>query len=218
METLRARVPISRGRRQKHREDPIPNHLGEKAIFIAIDVGYYDEDKATAVAVVFESLDSPDFKFHLKIGSVGIAPYEPGKFYLRELPSIRELLAVILAEPGADTGCAPLDNLRIPIDDVECIFIDGYVDLGAAPGLGRYVYNLSEVNAIPVIGIAKTKFKFGWAAEVLRGKSKKPLYVTAAGMSQEDAAAIVSKLHGPYRMPTLIKETDRLTRIPFANI
>jgi hypothetical protein len=51
-------------------------------------------------------------------------------------------------------------------------------------------------------------------AEVLRGKSKKPLYVTAMGMLLERAADRVRTMHGEFRMPHLLSELDRLTKTP----
>jgi deoxyribonuclease V len=48
--------------------------------------------------------------------------------------------------------------------------------------------------------------------EVRRGDSQKPLYVTAAGVSAEDAASRISEMHGPFRIPTLLKQVDTLAR------
>jgi deoxyribonuclease V len=68
-----------------------------------------------------------------------VAPYEPGRFYLRELPVLR----------------AVLDE----VEDVGLLVIDGYVDLAPGrPGLGAYCH---EEFGVPVIGIAKTPFRGG---------------------------------------------------------
>src|SRR6185369_8923571 len=123
-----------------------------------------------------------------------VQQYEPGQFFRRELPC---LLAVLKVLPTADV-----------------ILIDGYVWLGDGnkPGLGAHLYkSLSERT--PVIGVAKTKFKGAdSAAEVLRGRSTRPLFITAAGMSQECAAAHIRSMQGLYRIPTLLKRVDSLCR------
>ena len=68
-------------------------------------------------------------------------------------------------------------------------------------------------DRVPVIGVAKTSFRgSGFAQAVLRGTSQRPLYVTAAGMKPEIAAAHVLSMHGEYRIPTLLKRADQLCR------
>jgi deoxyribonuclease V len=48
---------------------------------------------------------------------------------------------------------------------------------------------------------------------VVRGtEAKRPLYVTAAGVGVDQAAAWVRSMHGPHRLPTLLKRVDRLCR------
>lgn len=117
------------------------------------------------------------------------APYEPGNFYRRELPLLQAFLH------GRE---------------VSGVVVDGFVWLGEErPGLG---WHLHEALGVPVIGIAKTGFhRAGSVAEpVLRGDSEKPLWVTAVGV--EDAAEAVRSMHGPWRLPTLVKRADRLGR------
>jgi deoxyribonuclease V len=97
---------------------------------------------------------------------------------------------------------------------VDVVIVDGYVWLGGEdkPALGAHLYQaLGERTA--VVGIAKTKFKGADAGcEVIRGRSARPLFITAAGMSPEWAAQHVRSMHGPYRIPTLIKRADDLCR------
>ena len=120
------------------------------------------------------------------------ATYVPGQFYKRELPCIRAVLE-LLAAP-------------------EIIVVDGYVWLGQnKPGLGAILHQ-SLGNAIPVIGVAKTEFVSAPAAEVIRGSSARPLYVTAEGLPLADAAAAIQSMHGPHRLPTLLKRVDRVAR------
>ncbi len=124
----------------------------------------------------------------------GVEPYEPGQFFRRELPC---LLAVLSKLPPVDV-----------------VVIDGYVWLGGLenPGLGAHLYQALG-RRTSVVGVAKTRFKGAeTTCEVLRGKSKRPLFITAAGMSQEVAAKHVHCMHGAYRIPTLLKRVDELCR------
>lgn len=121
-------------------------------------------------------------------------PYQPGEFYRRELPCLLQVLQ------------------RAPV--LQAVVIDGYVwlDADSRPGLGSHLYE-SLQRKVPVIGVAKTAFRGAtFAMSVLRGESQSPLYVTAAGMRVELAAAGVQRMHGPYRLPTLLKRVDQLAR------
>ncbi|MCK6513845.1 endonuclease V [Myxococcota bacterium] len=119
-----------------------------------------------------------------------VADYEPGQFYRRELPC---LLALLQAMPLAP----------------EVIVVDGHAWLNGRPGLGA---RLREATGLPVVGVAKRRFFEGDALPLLRGGSQSPLYVSAAGIPAEEALAYVSSMHGPHRLPTLLKRVDRLCR------
>jgi deoxyribonuclease V len=119
-------------------------------------------------------------------------PYQPGQFYLRELPPLR----------------AVLDDLS----GLGLLVIDGYADLDPAgrPGLGAYAH--AEFG-IPVIGVAKSRFRTAThAVPVLRGSSARPLFVTAAGMPAADAADLVRRMAGRYRLPDAVRRADTLAR------
>jgi deoxyribonuclease V len=45
-------------------------------------------------------------------------------------------------------------------------------------------------------------------AEVFRGESKNPLYVTTAGIDDEIAREFIQTMHGKHRIPTLLKRVD----------
>jgi deoxyribonuclease V len=122
------------------------------------------------------------------------APYVPGRFYLRELPG---LLAV-------------LGTVSVPLD---AIVVDGLVWLPGEErqGMGAHLY-AALGGTIPVIGVAKSPFRGAPAVEVVRGKARRPLYVSAAGMAAEVAAGYVVSMHGAFRIPTLIRQADRLCR------
>ena len=93
--------------------------------------------------------------------------------------------------------------------------MDGYVyldDTGTF-GLGGYLYNALG-GRIPVIGVAKTNFARIETAKraLLRGDSQKPLFITAIGVDVDEATARIGSMDGPYRMPTLLKYVDTLTK------
>lgn len=48
--------------------------------------------------------------------------------------------------------------------------------------------------------------------EIFRGTSSKPLFITSAGIDLRDAAEHIEKMHGMYRMPTLLKLLDTYTK------
>jgi len=160
-----------------------------------VDVDYR-EDEAIAACVLFRAWtdESPAAEIVERIG--GIAPYEPGQFYKRELPCLR----AVLAKVGA-----PL----------ELVVIDGYVWLAdeSRPGLGAYLYEALE-RRVPVAGVAKTQFlSAALAVPVVRGSlSSKPLFVTAAGIDVNEVAECVRSMHGLHRLPTLLKRVDALCR------
>ena len=145
------------------------------------------------------------------------ADYQPGSFYLRELP----LLAAALVDYGLQVnsdraavrsrGGPPPGAPVVP--SPTAIIIDGYVTLNAEgrPGLGKYLYGALG-GSVPVVGVAKNYFRDTHAERVLRGGSSKPLFVTALGMDAAEAAGCIHKLAGPYRIPELLKTADQLAR------
>ncbi len=155
---------------------------------------HYHGDQATAAGVLFAEWTSDSPLLQLRLNLSGALPYEPGSFFKRELPFLLQLL----------------DKVR---NSFNMVLIDGYVWLGSKkPGLGRHLY-LALGGNIPVIGVAKSKFKrTDQALPIVRGSSKKPLYVTAAGMDQTIAAEYVKAMHGHYRIPTMLKLVDRICR------
>jgi deoxyribonuclease V len=162
------------------------------ALFVAVDVHYLHDSAARAAAVVAGERSFSRVTLTRTVMVRAGAPYKPGEFYLRELPPLR---AIIPASA-----------------DLALIVIDGYVDLdpGGQPGLGAYVN--AEFGA-PVIGVAKTRFRTAThAAQVFRGQSSRPLYVTAAGLTVAEAAGVVTEMAGQFRLPDALKLADRLAR------
>lgn len=161
------------------------------ALIAAVDVCYHDHG-ATAAAILFADwADDHALAQHL-CHIPQVAEYQPGQFYRRELPCVLAILKQLPQQPSL-------------------IVIDGHVWLRPGePGLG---WHLHEATGIPVIGVAKTSFdQSPHAAHVFRGESMKPLFVTAIGMDQQEAARHIESMHGAFRLPTLLKLVDHLCR------
>ena len=169
-----------------------PAQSKQPAVIAAFDVYYFQDGRSCAAAVGFA--DYADARpVSVFTGQRSISrPYIPGEFYRRELPSILALLRTF------------------PIIPRE-IIVDGYVNLGPKPGLGQHLFTALE-GRIAVIGVAKSPYRGARGIPVFRGRSKRPLYITAAGMDVEAAAANIRKMHGHHRIPTLLKLVDRLAR------
>jgi deoxyribonuclease V len=158
-----------------------------------VDVSYRVES-AVAACVVFEGWKAREPATRYVVDIPAARPYEPGRFYLRELPC---LLAVV------GKVCEPLD----------VIIVDGYVWLDGAegPGLGAHLYEaLGRKTA--VIGVAKSCYRGCDARPVYRGASRRPLYVSAAGLELAEAAQHIQEMDGAYRVPTLLRDADHLCR------
>lgn len=164
----------------------------DSGAFAAVDVHYLGTAGARAALV---TASDPRFAGLAGTATILVAEtgqYRPGEFYLRELPPIR----VVCRHAG------PL----------ALIVVDGYVDLDpqGRPGLGAHVH--AEFGA-RVIGVAKTAYRTAThAAQIRRGHSARPLYITAAGLTIADAAGLVESMAGPFRIPDALRTVDRLAR------
>ncbi|MCA9975123.1 MAG: endonuclease V [Anaerolineales bacterium] len=163
-------------------------------MILAVDV-HYEETEAMAAGVLFSAWDACEPDAMLLTHLSGVADYEPGYFYRRELPCVLALLAQVDPLP-------------------HTIVIDGYVYLGSEqqPGLGKHLYDALN-GRIPIIGVAKTYYKGTPAAtELCRGRSQRPLYVTAVGVEQTAAKQAIQQMCGSARLPDLLKRVDQLCR------
>jgi exodeoxyribonuclease-5/deoxyribonuclease V len=165
-------------------------------MILAFDTYYFD-NSAKTVCLAFGGWMDENILLNLSETIDEIEDYVPGEFYKRELPCILSLLK------------------KVDLTKVEVIIIDGFVflDDNNKLGLGGHLYEgLGAV--IPVIGVAKTNFATIEENKraVFRGDSKNPLFVTAVGMNVDDAAEKIKNMSGTYRMPTLLKQLDRLTK------
>ncbi|RTQ49240.1 endonuclease V [Hymenobacter gummosus] len=165
-------------------------------MLLALDVAY-SPTQGHAVALAFPAWAAAEASAVYQATVSPVADYEPGAFYKRELPCLLAVLA------------------QVPLAEVDALIVDGYVTLGADNrlGLGQHLYAALE-ERIPVIGVAKTRFA-GVAPQVVpvrRGQSQNPLYVTSVGLPVAEAARHVAAMHGAYRLPTLLKQLDDLTK------
>jgi deoxyribonuclease V len=161
-------------------------------VFAAVDVCYPASGGACAAAVLAGDAAFDEVTDERTAWLPDVVAYEPGEFYRRELPALTAVLADV-------TGLSQL-------------IIDGYVDLDASgrPGLGAHAH--TEFG-VPVIGVAKTAFHTAThAIPVLRGRSARPLYVTAIGLSLADAADQIRTMAGRYRLPDALRQADALGR------
>ena len=161
---------------------------------LAIDIYYHDKG-ATCVGVLFDWRDAEPSKV-IRAYLDEVEEYVPGEFYKRELPCV---LAVIY---------------QVKRYKVDCIILDSHVQLGAGQkGLGEYVYEALD-EQYPVIGVAKKGFynNTEYVREVRRGQSDNPLYVSAIGCDLDEAADCIQNMHGEHRIPTMLKEVDKIGR------
>jgi deoxyribonuclease V len=162
-------------------------------VFAATDVQYLAGGGARAALVLADTATFTHITAETTVLVPEVAPYQPGEFFRRELPPLRTVLE---------------DSLS----GMKLLIVDGYVDLDPSgkPGLGAHAH--AEFG-VPVIGVAKTRFATAThAVPVVRGQSGKPLFITAAGLPVENAAALVRSMSGNYRLPDALRRVDQLAR------
>lgn len=175
-------------------------------MIIAFDTYYY-EGYSYTVGGVFESWTSSDVSYYVTSRRECIdAEYKSGELYKRELPCIMECLSLV--------------NL----DSIDTIIIDGYVWLSEdgkelTKGLGARLDDAIQrvhCSVKNIVGIAKNPYhvKIPNCFEVKHGlESEKPLYVTCSNTDYaEHYSVLVSRMHGDYRIPTILKLVDTKTR------
>jgi deoxyribonuclease V len=169
--------------------------MSTKLAIACLDAAYASTAAAVAGALIrsWDAEAASQMRVRRFDGSPG--NYEPGAFYKRELP----LLLSIISD---------FDQ------EIEAIVIDGYVwlDANGLSGLGGHLFS-SLGRRIPVVGIAKTRYRNDtWSVPVLRGDSRRPLFITSAGTQAREAAECVRRMHGDYRIPTILNIVDRAAR------
>lgn len=163
-------------------------------MLLAIDV-HYKEYLARTIGVLFDWEDeNPQDILIEAIDEV--EEYIPGEFYKRELPCLLKIVE------------------KVNLSDLEAIIVDGHVYIeNEKYGLGGKLYE--QLNGqIPVIGIAKSSFYTNkeMTIEIYRGKSKKPLYISSIGIDLNEVVEKIINMTGEYRIPTVLKTLDMLTK------
>lgn len=157
---------------------------------------FYEKDIIRTAGVLFgDWSDGNPLSIDIEEQVARAAQYQSGSFYLRELPHILRLLKVLSSPPST-------------------VVIDGYVWLDEAgrKGLGAHLFDALN-GGTPVIGVAKNPFAGSpHVIAIRRGASKRPLFITAAGISSENAADNIRRMDGKHRLPSLLKLADRLAR------
>ncbi|WP_346985426.1 endonuclease V [Chryseobacterium sp. POE27] len=160
---------------------------------------YYFENYANTVCIAFEDCNSDQETEIYNAKTAIISDYESGAFYKRELPCIINLLKNIELKEG------------------DLIIVDGYVTLDndGKIGLGGHLFEALD-HKFPVIGIAKNAFNSpdDMRREVYRGNSTAPLFLTAIGIDVDEIKIKVKDMHGNFRIPSLLKKLDQLSRMP----
>jgi len=161
-------------------------------MFAAADVHYPPSGGARAALVLASDATFSTIVAEKTAFIEHVTPYQPGEFYRRELPPLRAVLTAV--------------------DALDLLIIDGYatLDPDGRPGLGAYAH---DEFAVPVIGVAKTRFAPAvHAIPVFRGSATRPLYVTSAGVASADAADLVRAMAGKFRLPDALRRADTLAR------
>jgi deoxyribonuclease V len=160
-----------------------------------IDI-HYKETYAKAVCVLSEWEAATPTKVYTDI-ITEVAPYVPGEFYKRELPCILKVLQ------------------QVDISALEAIIIDGHVFVhnDGKYGLGGYLWDALD-QKIPIIGIAKKSFinTEKLLTPIKRGQSESPLYISCIGIDKDVVLKKIDVLHGPHRIPTILKLVDSISR------
>lgn len=157
---------------------------------LAVDVYYKEDGTYRAVGIVFDDWRQDTTDKIIVVEGETPGEYVPGQFYKRELPCILKVLE------------------KCPTE--KTVIIDGFIDLkrdgSISPGLERHL--LDERPDLTVVGVAKSKFAENQdiSEEVYRGESRNPLWV------QGIAGTVIKDMHGPYRIPTILKILDQETK------
>ena len=157
----------------------------------AVDV-YYTDTYTKTVSITSDQSES-EYEIYTSTSYQPAEEYIPGEFYKRELPFLLHVLETT---------------------DYDVVIVDSYVwlDDNEKPGLGKRLY---DKIGKPVIGVAKTHFvgPTECVREVLRGESKKPLFVTAVGFDVDKAAELIKTMKGEFRIPSMLKTLDQQTKV-----
>jgi deoxyribonuclease V len=162
------------------------------AAIVCLDVHYHDAGATIGCVELAAWTDAHPLRERAIHGGTPPAAYVPGEFFRRELPYLLHALSQL--------GIPPI------------IVIDGHVWLGPdRKGLGAHLHDALG-GASAVVGVAKSHFRGAPTIPVRRGRSTRPLEITAIGLPADQAAAAIASMHGRHRIPDMLRRTDRLAR------
>jgi deoxyribonuclease V len=159
-----------------------------------VDV-HYRSDTAVAACVAFRGWQDGEPTRIVRATVAAAERYRAGRFFERELPSV----LAVLVEAG---------------EEYEAIVIDGFVHLRPDVGKGLGVHLAEALGySTVIIGVAKSPLHIADRfVAIVRGRSVKPLFVSALGCPLDDAARAIGGMHGPHRIPTMLRLADRYAR------
>ena len=107
----------------------------------------------------------------------------------------------------------PFQTVTIEVDNV-LPYESGSFYKRELPCILTLLETLKEKPSLIIVDgyVYLSEGKKGLGAYLFRGESKKPLYITLAGINEEEAKKSIAQMHGKYRFPTLLKEVDRVCR------
>src|SRR5262249_40816990 len=124
------------GLQEKCAKTSSPGCVAEAELLACVDVGYTEAAARAACGVFDEWTDAAPGEVCV-VAQPAAAEYQPGSFYLRELPPLHAVLE------------------RVP-HTLDVVIIDGYVWLGdAQAGLGARLHEALACRGA-VVGVAKT--------------------------------------------------------------
>ena len=155
---------------------------------VCIDVCYTEQVAITA-GVLFVNWRDAEPCDELAAVTGNVHPYTAGQFRNREL---EPLLAVLKESPRRPTS--------------------GHIWLhyASTAGLGAYVCDALN-EGVPVTGVANKRFGASCVADEVLRSSRRPLYVTSAGIDSRTATDNILQMHGEHRVPD-ISESCRSDR------
>lgn len=176
-------------------------------MILALD-SYYKDDICNTSLVVFEDVNSDKPLYTDTIYTDITSDYIPGEFYKRELPGIIKILEKLKWQ-------------KLDIwNNITLIITDSFITLknddNEWDGLGAYLdkYLKSNGENKTICGVAKSNFGYSHliSKNVYRGDSSKPLYVQAS-RHIKSVSWFIKNMHGKYRIPTMLKLVDQLSRV-----
>ena len=164
-------------------------------MILALDVHYRSEiTKVVGVLFNWNDIESKEILIEY-IDKV--EDYVSGEFYKRELPCLHKIIE------------------KVDLSKIEAIIVDGYiyVDNDLKFGLGGILWEKLD-KQVPIIGVAKTSFFSNkeTVKELIRGCSKKPLFISTIDYPIEKAIENIKSMKGTFRIPTILKQMDTITK------